>query len=45
MWADRDDLIDGVTDVNALRNNLRGFRRGRSYISARAAFPLSSAAA
>ncbi len=24
MWADRDDIIDGVTYVNALRNNPRG---------------------
>jgi len=24
MWADRDDLIDGVTYVNTLRDNLRG---------------------
>jgi predicted DNA-binding antitoxin AbrB/MazE fold protein len=24
MWADRDDLIDGVTYVNALRSNPRG---------------------
>jgi predicted DNA-binding antitoxin AbrB/MazE fold protein len=24
MWADRDDIIDGVNYVNALRNNPRG---------------------
>jgi len=24
MWADRDDIVDGVTYVNALRNNPRG---------------------
>jgi predicted DNA-binding antitoxin AbrB/MazE fold protein len=24
MWADRDDLIDGVTYVDTLRNNPRG---------------------
>lgn len=24
MWADRDDIIDGVSYVNALRNNPRG---------------------
>jgi predicted DNA-binding antitoxin AbrB/MazE fold protein len=24
MWASRDDITDGVTYVNALRNNLRG---------------------
>jgi hypothetical protein len=24
MWSDRDDIIDGVTYVNALRNNPRG---------------------
>lgn len=24
MWADRDDIIDGVSYVNSLRNNPRG---------------------
>lgn len=24
MWADRDDITDGVSYVNALRNNSRG---------------------
>jgi len=24
MWADRDDITDGVSYVNALRNNRRG---------------------
>ena len=24
MWADRDDISDGVSNVNALRNNRRG---------------------
>jgi predicted DNA-binding antitoxin AbrB/MazE fold protein len=24
MWADRDDIIDGVSYVNTLRNNPRG---------------------
>jgi hypothetical protein len=24
MWADRDDIVDGLTYVNTLRNNPRG---------------------